>query len=91
VTKSVGWPYLISDTHGKLDVNNKLLERRQADAVMHAGEPDGRPRQAPGVHRGPRKESLLDEKIKAALAGKTVRKVVVVPGKIVNIVASKAQ
>jgi leucyl-tRNA synthetase len=32
--------------------------------------------------------TLTDEKIKAALAGKTVRKVVVVPGKIVNIVAS---
>ena len=32
--------------------------------------------------------TLADEKIKAALAGKTVRKVVVVPGKIVNIVAS---
>ncbi len=32
--------------------------------------------------------ALADEKVKAALAGKTIRKVVVVPGKIVNIVAS---
>ncbi len=32
--------------------------------------------------------ALADEKIKAALAGKTIRKVVVVPGKIINIVAN---
>jgi leucyl-tRNA synthetase len=32
--------------------------------------------------------ALADEKVKAALAGKTIRKVVVVPGKIVNIVAN---
>ena len=31
---------------------------------------------------------IADETVKAALAGKTVRKVVVVPGKIVNIVTS---
>ena len=32
--------------------------------------------------------ALADDKVKAALTGKTIRKVVVVPGKIINIVAS---
>ena len=34
-----------------------------------------------------RKVALADERIQAQLAGKTVRKVIVVPGKLVNIVA----
>ena len=29
---------LISDTHGNLDVINKLVEKTQADMVIHAGD-----------------------------------------------------
>ena len=35
-----------------------------------------------------RELAMNDEKIKAELEGKTVRKVIVVPGKLVNIVAN---
>jgi leucyl-tRNA synthetase len=44
----------------------------------------------PGTKRGVGSEKLVlaDEKVQAALAGKSVRKLVVVPGRIVNIVAT---
>ncbi len=68
---------------------NKLVE----DTIEVVVQLNGKIRQRLKVSRNASKEeleslALADEKVKAELEGKTIRRVIAVPGKLVNIVAN---
>ncbi|QYA47906.1 leucine--tRNA ligase [Nosocomiicoccus ampullae] len=68
---------------------SKLIEDEVEILVQVLGKPKARIMMDPTLSKDEiEKIALNDEKVKEAIEGKTIRKVIVVPGKLVNIVAN---